>query len=174
VAWAQRHRDMANPRFDYVAEAAAKMRRTSTQVPPPTYASTPADRLLAAAVTYQSAREPRPYREELSPEAAARRLKEQSRAGSLDTVAVDCGLVAAGHRATTRSNPRPDGLTAREIEVLCMVARGASNKQIAESLVISEKTARSHVERTYAKVCVSNRIGPSMYALRQGLISSLD
>lgn len=135
-------------------------------------ALTMADRLLAAAVTYQSAREPRPYREELSPEAAARRLREQSRAGSLDAVAVDCVLSVSGHRAT-RPKPRLDGLTAREIEVLCLVARGASNKEIAASLVISEKTARNHVERTYAKIGVSNRIGASMYALQHGLTTPL-
>jgi DNA-binding NarL/FixJ family response regulator len=68
-----------------------------------------------------------------------------------------------------RPKLRPGGLTPREIEVLCLVARGASNKEIAAALVISEKTARNHVERTYAKIGVSNRIGASMYALQQGL-----
>ena len=66
---------------------------------------------------------------------------------------------------------RPNGLTPREIEVLCLVARGASNKQIAASLVISEKTVRNHVERTYVKIGVSNRIGASMYALQHGLVA---
>ena len=65
--------------------------------------------------------------------------------------------------------PRPDRLTPREIEVLRLVATGASNKEIAAALVISEKTARNHVERTYAKIGVSNRIGASMYALEHGL-----
>ena len=40
---------------------------------------------------------------------------------------------------------------------------------IAAALVLSEKTVRNHVERTYAKLGVSNRIGASMYALRHGL-----
>ena len=57
--------------------------------------------------------------------------------------------------------------------MLCLVARGASNKEIATTLVISEKTARNHVERTYAKIGVSNRIGASMYALRHGLTEPL-
>ena len=61
--------------------------------------------------------------------------------------------------------------TPREIEVLCLVARGESNKQIAASLVINEKTARNHVERVYAKFGVSNRIGASMYALQHGLVT---
>lgn len=129
------------------------------------------DRVLAAAVGYQSACEPRPYRAELPPEAAARRLRERVRAGQLDPVAAEAVLHAAG-QATARPNPRPDGLTPREVEVLGLVARGASNKEIAASLVISEKTARNHVERTYAKIGVSNRIGASMYALRNGLVKN--
>jgi HD-GYP domain-containing protein (c-di-GMP phosphodiesterase class II) len=126
------------------------------------------DRVLAAAVSYQSACEPRPYRDELSPGVAARRLRERVRAGELEAVAAEAVLHAAGEPAQ-RPNLRPAGLTPRKIEVLCLVARGASNKQIAESLVISEKTARNHLERTYAKIGVSNRIGASMYALRNGL-----
>jgi HD-GYP domain-containing protein (c-di-GMP phosphodiesterase class II) len=128
------------------------------------------DRLLAAAVSYQSAREPRPYREPLDRRAAAQRLHEQVRAGALDSVAAEAVLHAAGHDPSGPSR-RPGGLTSREIEVLCLVARGASNKQIAASLVISEKTARNHVERTYAKIGVSNRIGASMYALHHGLVA---
>lgn len=128
------------------------------------------DRILAAAVSYQSACEPRPYRQELSSSAAAQRLRERVRCGELDSAAVEAVLQAAGHRAE-RSNVRPDGLTPREIDVLCLVARGASNKEIAETLVISHKTARNHVERTYAKIGVSNRIGASMYALRHGLVA---
>lgn len=129
------------------------------------------DRILAAAVSYQSACEPRPYREPMSPDAAARRLRGRALAGELESVAVEAVLHAAGQPAQ-RPNVRPDGLTPREIEVLCLVARGASNKDIAASLVISEKTARNHVERTYAKIGVSNRIGASMYALRNGLVKN--
>jgi HD-GYP domain-containing protein (c-di-GMP phosphodiesterase class II) len=128
------------------------------------------DRILAAAVSYQSACEPRPYRSELKPEAAAGRLRDRVRAGALDPMAADAVLHAAGHLAK-RSTARPHGLTPREVEVLRLVARGASNKEIAATLVISEKTARNHVERTYAKIGVSNRIGASMYALRHGLVN---
>ena len=77
---------------------------------------------------------------------------------SSTSVAADAVLHAAGH-ASHKSKSRPDGLTAREVEVLRLVAQGASNKEIAAKLVISEKTARNHVERTYAKIGVSNRIG---------------
>lgn len=129
------------------------------------------DRILAAAVSYQSACEPRPYRKEMTPDSARRRLLGRVQAGELDAAAVEAVLHAAGHRAQ-RPKVRPDGLTPREVEVLCLVARGASNKEIASTLVISEKTARNHVERTYAKIGVSNRIGASMYALRHGLATA--
>jgi len=128
------------------------------------------DRLLAAAVSYRSALEPRPYREAMTPSAAARRLRERVRANKVDPVAADAVLQAAG-QPSGAPTARPGGLTAREIEVLCLVARGATNKEIATRLVISEKTARNHVERTYAKIGVSNRIGASMYALERGLLS---
>lgn len=127
-----------------------------------------ADRILAAAVSYQSACEPRPYREALAASDAARRLRDGVRDGAFDQAAVDAVLHAAGH-PTARRAARPDGLTPREVEVLGLVARGASNKEIATTLVISEKTARNHVERIYTKVGVSNRIGASMYALDHGL-----
>ena len=76
-------------------------------------------------------------------------------------------------RVTRSDKPkvRPHGLTAREVEVLRLVAQGASNKEIAAKLVLSEKTVRNHVERTYTKIGVSNRIGASMYALEHGLVS---
>lgn len=127
------------------------------------------DRLLAAAVAYQSATEPRPYRAPMSASVAAGRLRDRVRDGRLDPVAVDAVLRAAGHR-TERAERRPHGLTPREIEVLCLVARGASNKDIAEELGISGKTARNHVERTYVKIGANNRIGASMFALAHGLI----
>ncbi|MBX7430621.1 HD domain-containing protein [Mycobacterium sp. Y57] len=129
------------------------------------------DRVLAAAVAYRSACEPRPYRRELSASAAAARLRERVRAGQLDAVAVDAVLHAAGHRAQG-PRPRPGGLTPREVEVLCLVARGASNKEIAAALGISGKTARNHVERTYAKIGATNRIGASLYAIQHGLVSA--
>ena len=57
------------------------------------------------------------------------------------------------------------GLTARELEVLRLVARGLSTQQIAERLVISRKTARNHVQHVYAKAGVSNRAQASVFAL---------
>jgi DNA-binding CsgD family transcriptional regulator len=80
----------------------------------------------------------------------------------LDGDAVSAVLRAAGHRVGARRE-WPAGLTAREVEVLRLVARGLSNKEIADRLVISRKTASNHVEHVYAKIGVSNRARASLY-----------
>ena len=125
------------------------------------------DRLLAAAVAYESALEPRPYRASLDVDRAAARLHERGASGRLDPAAVGAVLEAAGHRPVRSTWPH--GLTPREAEILVHVARGESNKAIAERLTLSEKTVRNHVERIYTKIAVNNRIGASLYALEHGL-----
>ena len=67
---------------------------------------------------------------------------------------------------------RPDGLTAREVEVLQLVARGLSSKDIASELVISPKTARNHIEHIYVKIGVTSRVGASHYAIKHGLLEA--
>src|SRR5581483_7833951 len=62
------------------------------------------------------------------------------------------------------------GLTAREAEVLVLLARGLSNKQIAERLVITPKTAGNHVEHIYAKIGASSRAAAAMFAVQHGLL----
>jgi DNA-binding NarL/FixJ family response regulator len=62
------------------------------------------------------------------------------------------------------------GLTAREVEVLILLARGMSNRQIAERLVITPKTAGNHVEHIYIKIGASSRAGAAMFAVQHGLL----
>ena len=78
-------------------------------------------------------------------------------------------LVAAGHRVGRRCET-PAGLTGREVDVLRLLARGLSNKAIAERLVITPKTANSHVEHIYTKLGVSSRAAASLYAAQSGLL----
>jgi DNA-binding NarL/FixJ family response regulator len=69
-----------------------------------------------------------------------------------------------------RRREGPAGLTRREIEILRLVARGLSSKQIAEQLVISPKTVRNHVEHIYAKIDASSRAGAALFAMHHGLL----
>ena len=126
-------------------------------------------RILAVADTYQAKTEPRPHRPAGSPQDAAVLLREEVRSGRLDGDATDAVLRAAGHRVGKRRT-LPAGLTAREVEVLRLVARGLTNKQIAEQLVISRKTAGNHVQHIYTKAAISNRAQASMFAVKHDLI----
>jgi NarL family two-component system response regulator LiaR len=63
-----------------------------------------------------------------------------------------------------------DGLTAREVEILKMLATGMANKQIAYKLKISEKTVRNHVSNMYEKLHIYDRAQAVLYAVRKGLV----
>jgi HD-GYP domain-containing protein (c-di-GMP phosphodiesterase class II) len=134
---------------------------------------TPADRLLAVADFYHAKTEPRPYRPPLDADEAARDVRTEVRAGRLDGEAADAVVAAAGLRAPAR-RAWPGGLTAREVEVLSLVARGHSNKQIASQLVVSPKTVANHVEHIYGKLSVSSRAAATLYATQHGLMGSYE
>lgn len=129
------------------------------------------DRLLAAADMYRAMTEPRPYRDPLEPDQASRALQDEVRAGRLDGEAVNAVLKAAGARAPARHD-RPGGLTAREVEVLVLLARGNSNRQIAQKLVVAPKTASNHVQNIYAKLGISSRAAATLFASQHGLIGT--
>ena len=126
-------------------------------------------RVLGAGDAYQAMCEPRPHRDALSPELAASQLRSEVKAGRMDGDAVEAVLGAAGHRVARRREG-PAGLTAREIDVLRLVSRGLTSKEVAARLVISPKTARNHIEHIYAKIGVSNRAGAGFFALHHGLL----
>jgi HD-GYP domain-containing protein (c-di-GMP phosphodiesterase class II) len=126
-------------------------------------------RILGAADAYQSMTEPRPHRPAREARDAAAELRAEVRAGRLDTDAVEAVLAAAGHRVTSRREG-PAGLTAREVDVLRLLARGLSSREIATRLVISPKTARNHIEHIYAKIGASSRATASLFAMQNGLL----
>jgi DNA-binding CsgD family transcriptional regulator len=132
-----------------------------------------AGRLLGAADSYQAMREPRPHRPALDPDAAADELRTEVEAGRLDGEAAEAVLSVAGHTPRRRVEG-PAGLTAREIEVLRLLARGLSNKEIAAKLVITPKTVGNHVEHIYGKIDASSRAAASLFAVHNGLLPEDD
>ena len=130
---------------------------------------TPADRVLAAADCYRTAVEPRPYRTAMTPDQAARRVRDEVAAGRLDGDAVDAVLRAAGRPRTARPSVRA-GLTPREVEVLGLLAHGLTNKEIARNLLMTPKTAGNHVEHIYAKLGVTSRAAATLRAMQLGLV----
>jgi HD-GYP domain-containing protein (c-di-GMP phosphodiesterase class II) len=126
-------------------------------------------RVLAATDVYQAMLEPRPYRPARSAVQAVAELRREVAAGRLDGDAVEAVLASSGHRVARRQ-AHPAGLTSREVEVLRLLARGRSHREIAAELVIAPKTARNHIEHIYAKTGATGRVTASLFAVHHGLL----
>lgn len=74
----------------------------------------------------------------------------------------------------TKLPPTEDPLTKREVEVLCLIAQGLTNNEIAEELVIGQGTVRTHVSNILIKLHLANRTQAALYALREGIVSLED
>ncbi len=132
----------------------------------------PLAKILAAAEAYQAMTEARPHRPARSAEQAASLLKREVREGRLDSEATAAVLEAAGHHVPPVRRELLAGLTAREIEVICLIAAGQTMKEIARSLGISAKTADNHIQNLYAKIGVRTRAGATLFAIERGLIAN--
>jgi NarL family two-component system response regulator LiaR len=75
---------------------------------------------------------------------------------------------------TSEQPPSPDPLTDREMEVLKLIARGMSNQEIADTLVVSITTVYTHVSKILDKLHLASRTQAALYALREGLASLYD
>lgn len=127
-------------------------------------------RVLAAADTFQTLTQDRPHRAARSPAQAADCLAEDARAGRLDTDCVRAVVEAAGQAPTPVRGSWPSGLSDREVEVLRLAARGLSNREIAQQLVISRRTAEHHVQHIYAKIGTSTRAAAALFAMEHDLL----
>jgi DNA-binding CsgD family transcriptional regulator/tetratricopeptide (TPR) repeat protein len=100
---------------------------------------------------------------------AAREVFERLGAAA-DLAAVEKIAPVASARATPKGKSAAHGLTAREIEVLRLVAAGKTNKVIAKELFLSEKTVDRHISNIFAKVNVASRAAATAYAYENGLV----
>ena len=83
------------------------------------------------------------------------------------------GLAAmSAFLAETSDQARPDGLTERELEILALLAGGASNEGIARSLTISTRTVERHIGNIYVKIGAHNRAEATAYAFRHAIVPS--
>ena len=125
-------------------------------------------RILAACDVFHALDEDRPHRLAHG-QAAVALLVEEARAGRLDARAVEAVLATTG-APRGRTQLLPDGLTDREVEVLCLLARGLSNKQIAARLEISAKTVQHHIAHVYEKTNLRTRAAAAIYAVEKRLV----
>jgi HD-GYP domain-containing protein (c-di-GMP phosphodiesterase class II) len=125
-----------------------------------------AGHVLAAADAYQALLSDRAHRPARSREQARDELRRLVIAGALASEAVDAVLGAN----PKRTPGVPSTLTERELEVLALVAKGFTNKEIGRALDISPKTAGRHLEHVFEKLGVTTRAGATMVALQRGLV----
>jgi len=129
-----------------------------------------AARLLTAAELYRNKIEARPYRPAFSADEAAAILQQEVKAKRLDSGAVNAVLAAAGHSQPSKPRAYPAGLSEREVEVLRLLAKDLTNKQIAERLVISPATVDHHLRHIYTKIGCSTRMATTLFAMSQRLV----
>jgi putative nucleotidyltransferase with HDIG domain len=127
-------------------------------------------RLLAAADAFQAMTQQRPHRPARTPDEAASSIESSAAAGVLDPECVRAVVEAAGGQPSQARGPWPAGLSDREVEVIRLVARGLSNREVADSLVVSRRTAEHHVQHIYAKIGASTRAGAAVFAMEHGLL----
>jgi HD-GYP domain-containing protein (c-di-GMP phosphodiesterase class II) len=126
-------------------------------------------RLIAAADVYQAMTQRRPHRPPLAPEEARRQLMGEVETGRLDRTMVNALFEVAGVHPMPRQEG-PAGLTEREVEVLRMLCRGLTNKQMGTTLHIAEKTVGHHIEHIYNKIGRSSRAAAALFAMEHGLL----
>lgn len=128
-------------------------------------------RILAAAVASVALRAPRPWRAALSCSDATALLREQAANGRFDPEVVNALLASEGSPPLrTNHSPSKVRLSGREIDVLRLISRGASNKDAAKELALSPSTVRTHVENLFRKLECSTRAAATLKASSMGVL----
>ncbi|MEV4616325.1 response regulator transcription factor [Kitasatospora sp. NPDC049258] len=104
----------------------------------------------------------------LSPQVQRRLLERLSGAAAPEAPAAQAAVPPAPAPPGDRAAP-PDGLTAREAEVLALIAEGMSNAEIAQELYVSQATVKTHINNLFAKTAVRDRAQAVAYAFRHGV-----
>jgi len=132
-------------------------------------------RLAAALLEQDSADSRREGREELSDaHAAFTRLGAADDVSAVEAIGAKHGVRPRARRAASGSSTSPGGITPREREVLELLVRGLTNRQIAATLSITEKTAEGHVSNILAKLGVASRGQAAGYAVANGLLEPVE
>lgn len=105
-----------------------------------------------------------------SPEELIRAIRDVSRGEASLHPSIARRLIQELSQPTSLP-PTPEPLTEREMATLKLVAKGYSNEEISEALIVSERTARGHVSSILKKLHLANRTQAALYALREGLAS---
>lgn len=103
-------------------------------------------------------------------DAEADEVASAIRAAQRGEVHLDATVARRLTESLRAPGPRPEALTEREREVLELVAQGMSNKEIAQNLVVSERTARTHVSNILSKLGLVSRTQAALWAIREGLV----
>jgi HD-GYP domain-containing protein (c-di-GMP phosphodiesterase class II) len=131
--------------------------------------------ILAVTDLYVGLTSDRADRPAFSSESAAAELRRLVTTGVLDRRTTGAVLEAAGHgveRGSSSGRPKnAHGLTAREVEVLRLAARGLTTGEIAAELVISPKTADHHIQHVYGKIGVSSRAAAMLWAMQNAVLA---
>jgi HD-GYP domain-containing protein (c-di-GMP phosphodiesterase class II)/DNA-binding CsgD family transcriptional regulator len=135
--------------------------------------------LIAAADTFDELTHDAAARPALEPVAALAQLQREAgsvlSAAAVGALAGELGMSGAGpgNSAANRpgQRPWPAGLSGREVEILRLLARGLSRRELARQLVLSEHTVRHHLEHIYNKLGVSTRVAATLFAVEHDLLA---
>lgn len=134
-------------------------------------------RIIAAADHFDDLSHETPDHPALELEDALKRLSDEAGRGLFPDTVEAIGQVVRGqrairgHRTKSQRGAWPAGLTDREVEILRLLTRGLSRREMAERLILSEHTVRHHLEHIYNKVGVSTRVAATLFAVEHDLLN---